>query len=71
VTAGLFLNTDINTEADDYFPDINNLFDDMALNGDNINANSNTCFSFGPCYLLLIVLCFGFFFSILFGHAAT
>jgi hypothetical protein len=37
---------DINTEADDYFPnddffpDINNLFSDMALNSDNANVGS-------------------------------
>nr|XP_051205120.1 protein FAR1-RELATED SEQUENCE 5-like [Lolium perenne] len=28
----------IDTEADDYFPDISNLFSDMALNSDNVNA---------------------------------
>ena len=43
-TAGL----DIDTEADDYFPnddffpDISNLFSDMALNSDNANAGSSS-----------------------------
>jgi hypothetical protein len=44
MTAGL----DIDTEADDYFPndgffpDISNLFSDMALNNDTSNANAGS-----------------------------
>jgi hypothetical protein len=32
---------------DDFFPDINNLFGDMALNGDNVNTNANASSSSG------------------------
>ncbi|KAK1607351.1 hypothetical protein QYE76_031024 [Lolium multiflorum] len=45
---------DIDTEADDYFPnedffpDISNLFNDMALNGDNVNAGSSSAPHYSP-----------------------
>ncbi|KAK1617667.1 hypothetical protein QYE76_023184 [Lolium multiflorum] len=45
---------DIDTEADDYFPnddffpDISNLFSDMALNGDNVNAGSSSAPHYSP-----------------------
>jgi len=53
-TAGFFSNKD----ADDYFPnddfflDINNLFRDMALNGDNVNATANAGSSSEPYVFL-------------------
>ncbi|KAK1627109.1 hypothetical protein QYE76_001424 [Lolium multiflorum] len=49
-----FATAGIDTEADDYFPnddffpDISNLFSDMALNGDNVNAGSSSAPHYSP-----------------------
>ena len=41
MTTAFITDSDDNFPDDDYFPDINNLFDDMGDNGANINANAN------------------------------